>query len=385
MKLAYITTYDSTSLTGSDEWSGTGYYIAEALKSQSIELDYAGALKDPALLKAIRKIKRHYYQLRCQKHYEKNPDPPTLKSFAHQIKQKLNLNKNDAVFSATINPIAYLECDRPIAFWADATFAGIADCYPQYSNLHPKVIHDWHQMEQKALERCQLAIYSSDWAAKSAIEFYHADPSKVKVVPFGANINSEFSFEEIKDAIEARSEDVCKLLFIGVEWYRKGGDVAYAVAKQLNESGLKTELNIVGCKPLIDEPLPEFVQSLGFISKSTLEGKARLNQLIMESHFLILPSLADCTPMVFPEANSLGVPCLSNRVGGIPSVIKDDENGKLFTSDRNISEYCNYIENLFADYARYKELACSSFNAYKSRLNWHVAGERVKNLLTEII
>ena len=385
MKLAYITTYDSTRLTGSDEWSGTGYYIAEALKSQSIELDYGGALKDRTLIKAIRKIKRHYYQRVHRKNYEKNSDPLTLKSFARQIKQKLDLNHNDVVFSATVEPIAYLECDRPIAFWADATFAGIADCYPQYSNLHADVIRDWHKMEQMALERSQLAIYSSDWAAKSAIEFYHADPNKVKVVPFGANINHEFDFEEIKRAIVARPKDVCKLLFIGVEWYRKGGDVAYAVAKQLNESGLTTELTIVGCQPLIDKPLPEYVKSLGFISKSTPEGKARLNQLIMESHFLILPSLADCTPMVFPEANSLGVPCLSNRVGGIPSVIKEDENGRLFASDRNVSEYCNYIEDLFANYDRYQKLAYSSFDAYKSRLNWQVAGARVKNLLAEII
>ena len=385
MKLAYVTTYDSTKLTGTDEWSGTGYYIAEALKSQSIELDYSGALKTPALLRAMRKIKRHYYQLRYQQRYEKNPDPLTLKSFAHQIKRKLDLEKSDVVFSATVEPIAYLECDRPIAFWTDATFAGLADFYSQYSNLHPNVIHDWHRMERMALEKCQLAIYSSDWAAKSAIEFYHANPNKIKVVPFGANINNEFGFDEIKDAIQARPKDVCKLLFIGVEWHRKGGNVAYEVAKQLNESGLKTELTIVGCQPLVNEALPEFVKSLGFISKSTLEGKERLNQLIIESHFLILPSQAECYGVVFAEANSLGVPCLSTKIGGIPSVIKDDENGRLFSSDRYVSDYCNYIENIFTDYARYQELAYSSFDAYKSRLNWHVAGEQVKNLLMEII
>ena len=385
MKLAYVTTYDSTRLTGSNEWSGTGYHIAQALESQSINLNYVGPLDDSKLFKAIRKLKRHYYQFLHQKNYQKNPDPATLKNYARQVVQKLSPQKDEIVFSATVDPVAYLECDRPMAFWADATFAGIANFYPQYSNLHPDVIHDWHQMERAALERCQLAIYSSDWAAKSAIEFYHADPKKVKVVPFGANIKSELNFAQIKDAIEARPSDVCKLLFIGVEWLRKGGDVAYAVAKHLNESGLKTELTVVGCQPEIDEPLPDFVKPLGFIKKSTAAGKERLNRLILESHFLILPSIADCTPMVFSEANSLGVPCLSTNVGGIPSIIHDGENGKLFPPNDDPANYGEYIQDLFADYAQYQELAYASFNAYESRLNWRVAGQKVKELLAEII
>ena len=384
MKLAYVTTYDSTKLTGSDEWSGTGYYIAQALKSQSIELNYVGPLQDLPCLKATRKLKRHYYEFLYHKRYEKNSDRQTLKNYARQVKQKLT-DRDSLVFSATVDPIAYLECDRPMAFWADATFAGIADFYPQYSNLHPDVVEDWHRMERSALERCQLAIYSSDWAAKSAIEYYHADPDKVKVVPFGANISSELDFARVKDAIEARLSNVCKLLFIGVEWLRKGGDVAYAVAKQLNKSGLKTELTVVGCQPEIKEAIPEYVKPLGFIKKSTPEGKERLNQLILESHFLILPSIADCTPMVFPEANSLGVPCLSTKVGGIPSVIHDGENGKLFAPDADVSEYCNYIQDLFSNYSQYKELAYASFNAYQSRLNWRSAGAKVEQLLSEII
>ena len=385
MKLAYVTTYDSTRLTGTDEWSGTGYYIAQALKSQSIELNYVGPLEDPRHFKAMRKLKRHYYELLHQKCYEKNADPLTLKNYARQIEQKLSPQQDEIVFSATAEPIAYLKSDRPIVFWADATFVGIADFYPQYSNLHPEVVRDWHQMEKLALAKSDLAIYSSDWAARSAIEFYQADPSKVKVVPFGANISHELDFEQVKAAIEARPSDICKLLFIGVEWHRKGGDLAFAVARQLNQQGLKTELTVVGCQPEIEEPIPEYVKSLGFISKSTPEGKERLNELILESHFLILPSLADCTPLVFPEANSLGVPCISTDVGGIPSIIRDGENGKLFPLNSEVADYCNYIESLFSDYSQYQKLAYSSFHAYETRLNWKVAGEKVKSLLTKIV
>ena len=40
--------------------------------------------------------------------------------------------------------------------------------------------------------------------------------------------------------------DVCKLLFIGSDWYRKGGDIAVEIAGSLNAMGLKTELTMLG-------------------------------------------------------------------------------------------------------------------------------------------
>jgi glycosyltransferase involved in cell wall biosynthesis len=387
MNLAYVTTYDASRINGSNEWSGTGYYIAQALKNQSISIDYLSPLTEPLSLNGIRKVKRLYHKLVDRKNYQTDPNPLRLRSYANQLQDKLDRSPTqlDIVFSATVNPIAYLECSQPIVFWADATFANIKDFYPQYSNLSTSTIRDWHQMETLALQKSQLAIYSSDWAAESAIRDYGADPAKVKVVPFGSNIDSPFTSETIQDAIASRPKDRCKLLFLGVDWLRKGGNIAYEVAKQLNQSGLPTELTVVGCDPSIDTPLPDFVKPLGFISKATPAGQNRISQLLMESHFLILPTIADCTPIVFSEANALGVPCLSTTVGGVPTIVRDGVNGQLFAPDEHIAEYCDYITNLFGDYANYQKLALSAFNEYESRLNWKVVGLHVKSLLETIL
>lgn len=385
MKLAYVTTYDARGLQGSNEWSGTGHYIAQSLESQDINIDYLGPLIDPVTLQIIRKLKSRVYKHAFSTNYQKDADPWTLKIYADQIKRKLAEQKLDVVFSATVNPIAYLDCDAPIAFWADGTFANIKDFYPLYSSLPDEVIRDWHRMEELALKKCKLAIYSSDWAAQSAIHDYGADPAKVKVVPFGANIENELNFTVVADAIHTRPRDCCKLLFLGVDWLRKGGNIAYQVAEKLNQTGLKTELTVLGCQPEIDQPLPDFVHTPGFISKSTKAGREQIRQLILESHFLILPTLADCTPIVFSEANSLGVPCLSTKVGGVPTIIKDGMNGQLFAKDAHITEYCDYIINLFSSFDGYQTLALSAFNEYKSRLNWSVAGQTVQELLKTIV
>ncbi|MBW4538721.1 MAG: glycosyltransferase family 4 protein [Myxacorys chilensis ATA2-1-KO14] len=384
MKVAYVTPFDSRTLSSSNNWSGSGYYIAQAIKNQSVFLDYIGPLEDKFRLKILSKCKSRYYKL-FRKNYIKYIEPLVLQDYAGQVAQKIRGNRTDIVFSASSDSIAYLECDQPIAFWADATFANLIDFYPAYSNLCEESLKTAHRIQSISLEKSKLAIYSSEWAAQTAINYYNTDPKKVKVVPFGANIEIRKSINEVKASIDARPTNQCKLLFLGVDWFRKGGDVALEVAKQLNNSGLNTELTLIGCQPPDGELLPSFVKSLGFIGKATTAGKNKIYQLIADSHFLILPSIADCSPIVLCEANSLGVPCISREVGGISTIIKDNLNGKLFDKNAAPIEYCEYIYNTFTNYTQYKELALSAFNEYESRLNWQVAGKKVRELLTSVL
>ncbi len=379
MKLAYVTTYDSSNIM---HWSGTGYYIAKALKDQSISLEYISHLKEKYSL--LFKAKKYLYNHLSHKHYLRDRQPLILKDYARQVSQRLS-NSIDVVFSPGSIPIAYLECDQPVVFWTDATFAGMIDFYPGFSNLCKKSIKDGNAMEKSALERCKLAIYSSDWAAQTAITNYHINPSKIKVVSFGANIECNRTEDDIRNIFKSRPTKKCKLLFLGVNWVRKGGDVALKIAKELNKTGLNTELTIVGCEPILDGPLPDFVKPLGFISKSTKDGKEKFDKLLAETHFLVLPSRAECTAIVFGEVNSFGVPCLSTDVGGVPTIIRPDINGKLFSAQADIAEYCDYIHSLFTNYSKYENLVFSTFNEYQTRLNWHVAGQAVKKLLADIV
>lgn len=384
IRIAYVTNYNTKNLRN---WSGSGYYIARSLESQSIFLEYICSLKEKfgLALKAKQYLYNYLLKNLPNQRYLRDRDPIILKHYAQQISSKLSRIKPDIVFSPGTIPIAYLECKQPIVFWTDCTFSGMIDFYPEFSNLSQETIKNGNVVESLALNRCSLAIYSSDWAAQTAIHDYQISPEKVKVVPFGANIECKRNDSDIRTIVKSRPTNKCQLLFMGVNWYRKGGDIALKVAQELNKKGLETELTIVGCLSQVDEPLPKFVKYMGFISKATQEGQNKINNLLAKSHFLILPSRAECYGIVFCEANSFGVPCLSTNVGGITTVIKDDVNGKTFSTNASIVEYCRYIYDLFEDYSRYKELALSSFSEYQTRLNWSVAGQAVKKLLREVI
>lgn len=90
-------------------------------------------------------------------------------------------------------------------------------------------------MEQSALNRASAVIYCSEWR-NSAIKDYGISREKVHVVPYGANIDSAPTKEQIVDYVGKRSEsNVCKLLFLGVDWQRKGGEIAYNTMLELNK------------------------------------------------------------------------------------------------------------------------------------------------------
>lgn len=378
MNIAYVSTYDVKDIR---QFSGLGYYIAQALEMQSIPLEYICPLEERCSL--LFKGKVYFYKQLLHQRYFRDREPFILKEYAKQVSHKLSQINSDIVFSPGTIPISYLECDRPIAFWTDSNFASMINFYPKFSNMCEETIKNGNAMEKAALQKSSLAIYSSEWAAKTAIENYHVEQSKVKVVPFGANIDCDRNVNDVKNLIESRSANLCKLLFLGVDWFRKGGNIALEVTKELNKSGLKTELTIIGCEPITNE-LPNFIKPLGFISKLIQSGKKQIEKIISESHFLILPTIADCSPHALAEANSFGVPCISTNVGGIPTIIKDDINGKLFDKDSEITEYCQYISHIFANYPEYKNLAFSAFNEYQLNLNWSAAGQTVKRLLENI-
>ena len=379
MKIAYVRLWDDHHVSIKMR---SNYFKAKCLVDNSLKLTYVGPFHEK--YQQYFNAKQKIYAL-FKRNYEKLREPVILKSFADQIQAKLSKLDVDIVFSHSSIPVSLLKCPQPIVFWVDATFAGMVDFYPEFSNLSQESLRKGNAQEQAALTNCSLAIYSSEWAADTAVKNYQVDSAKIRVVPFGANLPCDRTEEDILNFLKLRSPKMCKLLFFGVDWHRKGGDLALELAGILNKNGLPTELSIIGCDPLVHEALPEFVKMYGFINKTSRPGLAKIEEILSKTHFLIHPARAEAFACVLSEANSFGVPCLVANVGGLATPIKDDINGRLFPRNCSMAAYADFVLDIFSNYNKYDELAMSSFQAYQSRLNWNVAGLTVKNLLAELI
>lgn len=378
MKAAFLTIHEPSDVSA---FSGSAVQMRQALQNAGIQTECVGGLAG----KHVRwsKIKKACYAVSRSGKFLRNRELSTVHAYARQAQHRLASISCDCVVSPGTIPLAFLETRKPIIFWTDATFAGLLDFYPTYSRLCRETVRNGHRIEQAALSRCALAIYSSQWAANTAVGHYDVDPRKVRVVPFGANITCERDMEDIVRLVDHKPLDVCKLLFMGVDWHRKGGETVLAAAELLHQRGIPVELHLVGCRP--PGRTPAFVRHHGFVSKNTDEGRRYLDRLFSEVHFLILPSIADCVPMVFAEANSFGIPCLSTNVGGIRTAIRDGRNGRTFPLGERPAAYCDYIQQLIASPAAYRRLALSSFGEYQTRLNWSSAATRVRQLIEALL
>ena len=385
MKVAFVTTYNAEDIRN---WSGTSYYMSKSLIEAGVKLEFIGDLKTLSNRFPPVRFRNFLFNKLLKnrnRNYESFYEPQNLKYIASQVQNRLKNSDANIVFSPGAIPIAYLKTKKPVVFWTDATFAVMQDYYDCFTGLDKRTIRNSHLYERMVVKRSSLAIYSSQWAADSAVKDYDADQRRVKVIPYGANIECFRTKADIIEFNTKKSRTTCKLLFIGQEWERKGGDTAVKVAAELNKQGIKTELTIVGCNPPELSSLPDYINVLGFVNKTEKEGENLISKLYSESHFFVLPTIAECTPIVFSEANSFGLPVITTGTGGISSMIRNDVNGRMFGNEINIQSCAAYVREFFENPARYNEYSILSFNEYQTRLNWSVSIGKVIGFLKELL
>ncbi|MEO0513947.1 MAG: hypothetical protein AAF086_01465 [Planctomycetota bacterium] len=127
--------------------------------------------------------------------------------------------------------------DANVISYSDGTPELMRGYYDSHST-DPDHAKQADEKERKTIARASAALYSSQWAADSAINYYGGDPAKVHVVPFGANIPSEGMLPA--DIANRTLEGPLRMLYIGKYWKRKGGDIAVAVTKSLRDRGIES-------------------------------------------------------------------------------------------------------------------------------------------------
>jgi glycosyltransferase involved in cell wall biosynthesis len=373
MRIAFVAEYDPRDVSN---WSGTPFFMVRGLEAAGAAVDIVAPLPEHRPL--IQLGKKAFHRAAGRRHLS-NREPKVLRHWAQQLERRLAGSQADVVVSSDSTPVTHLESDLPIVVWTDATFDALVGFYPEFSNLSASSIGNGRRQELAALDRVALAVYSSRWAAEGARKHYGVDDDRLAVVPFGANIEPP-SAAEVSARVDSRSGDVCRLVFIASDWFRKGGDVAVDAVGLVNEAGVPAEITIIGARPHRLDALPRHANYVGAFDKRS-GGGAEMGELIGGAHFLLLPTRADCSPVVFAEASAWGTPSLAPDVGGVGAMVVDGVNGRLLEQTAGPEKYASAILAAFEDPTSYRELALSSRREYERRLNWRTAGGEMVRLL----
>ena len=364
-------------------WSGTPFHIRQELELRS-QLRCIQAPLSAADLKPY-VLKWHLTRLFSNKNYQWSYEPALIKKTGKRLSEQIkNTEAADFIFSIGNAgcPLAHIKTNLPKVFWTDACFAGLHEFYSDYSNLCQNNIRQAQQFEQDLLDCADAIVYSSEWAASTAILNYKVNAEKVAVIPFASNLDVSLAPEEVNGVISKRSRKVCKLLFIGVDWKRKGGPLVLEIASALGKMNVSTELHVIGRKDQNFNDSKTAIVYEGFLQKDNPEHKQRLIELLQSCHFLLLPARAEAFGCVLAEAASFALPSFATNVGGIPTAVKDQLSGILLPPEAGAEEFATQIKNIFLNEERYLELAKAAHNEYLENLNWSGNTARLLDFVT---
>lgn len=134
------------------------------------------------------------------------------------------------------------------------------------------------------------------------------------------------------EAVRKRPDSTLRLFSVGRLSLEKGLVYLFeAVDRLVNEDGIDVRLRMGGKGPLegwlrqeiARRGLGGHIEFLGFIPDADLLATYRASDIF------VLPSLTEGLPQVLIESMACGVPAVASRVGGIPELIRDGENGLL--------------------------------------------------------
>jgi hypothetical protein len=225
--------------------------------------------------------------------------------------------------------------EASLIYLSDATYHVMINYYFFESKRSQKI---GNKNEKIGLEKADKVIYSSEWASKDAIEYYGINPEKIYIVPFGANLKDYYMQKMLRDFNNGATVNI---LLCGVEWERKGVDIAIKSIDVLNSFDKKRKYNltIIG----LEEPKGNRYEDVTFIGRLNKNNEEEYQQLIefyQKSDIFLLPTKAECSAIVFAEAAMYGLPIFTHITGGGADVCKRWCYREMFTDWLDSTRFC---------------------------------------------
>jgi glycosyltransferase involved in cell wall biosynthesis len=379
MKIALVNTYDMKDVK---VWAGIPVYISVML--EKLFRDNVHHIQLPLRRNLYSYLKGFYFNRIKKEKYLEWADEAVIKSNKKSF-ERIAKEEYDIIITFQFFLVPILKGEKTkIIWWSDATFDNLLNNYSYVTNVSAFCSKGGHNLQRRAINISDAIILASDWATNSAINDYLANEKKISKIFFSSHLSVLPSIKEVDEIVRQKDREVIKLLFIGIDWERKGGDDAVAVLNNLNRKGKKAKIYVVGSEVPAMHKNNKNLVSIGFIDKSTPAGENKIINLLKEASFLILPSRAECFGIVLSEANSYALPVITSNVGGIPSVVKNGVNGVSLDLTHFVNDASAFVLENLPGSQSYAQLCYNSFLFYKQEMSLDRMEERFVKVLQDL-
>ncbi|GAA2910703.1 glycosyltransferase family 4 protein [Enterococcus pseudoavium] len=196
----------------------------------------------------------------------------------------------------------------------------------------------------------------------------HEKFPKEKIVHIGGGMNFITCTEGARERVEKQRN---KILFVGRDFYRKGGDRVVAAFNLLKNNGLQDlELYIAGPTKIEDKFLSSGVTFLGDLPNEHLSKYFEICDVFC------MPSRFEAYGLVFIEALAQGLPCIGLNKFEMPYFIKEGKNGLLVDDPEDIEELAIKIVELLSNEKIFSYVDKQK-KKYLKKYSWMAVADRI--------
>lgn len=173
----------------------------------------------------------------------------------------------------------------------------------------------WFACESEIYTQARHVFTFGPKIRRMLTEQYRIAPEKTSAIGAGASVLPKRPVDLSTERFARR-----RILFVGVDWERKGGPELVDAFKLLRTRLPDATLTVIGCSPELQ------VEGVEVLGRLPLEEVA---EHFHEASCFCMPSRLEPFGVVFCEAMQFGLPVVSTDVGDIGSIVVEGETGHV--------------------------------------------------------
>ncbi len=199
-----------------------------------------------------------------------------------------------------------------------------------------------------------LIICASDHVNKSVRKWYPVRKKKIYTIMNGIDTSLFSPNEQERDRLRKQlgiREEECLLMTSGTISEEKGHHLAVETLNTLLEENTGLKLVIVGAGEYLAS-LSGLIEKFGLKDRVILTGfipNESISSYYNAADIYLLPTLrAEGLPFALIEAMSIGLPIIASKIGGIPNILKNEQEGLLINpgdTDDIVSKILILLQN----------------------------------------
>lgn len=248
----------------------------------------------------------------------------------------------------------------PFVIYTDHTIAS----HREYLRSDPRLFRSKGllDLERSLYLRADRILVSAAHVERTLVQAYGCDPKRVATILIGANVAASPSSSDLERYAAGR------ILFVGIDWERKGGPTLLAAFDKVAERFPRATLTIAGCAPALSHPR---AHATGLIQR------AEVAALLTTASIFCLPSVVEPSAVASVEAMAFKLPVVATTVGGFPGMVGDGETG-LLVPPNDPERLAGALAELLADPARAQAMGQAGYRRSCDLFTWDAVGARLQ-------